>query len=190
MKPKLYIFLLFVLLTSCSSGVTSPTPNSNTPLAYPVAGETPKPTSVGQGYPLPSDNSTVIRVPVGSLPIAPSSASEPQPGKASISGILFDFSNSMVLPLSVFYLTPATGPEKKDPPPLFLGPHPERGDISAFSDKNGYISLVNIPPGNYFMAVPGAMDWRVIQKTKNDQTPLFIELKAGQKLALGVIFIP
>lgn len=190
MKSKLCFILLILLLTSCSSGVTSPTPKSNTPLAYPVAVEPPRSTSVGQGYPLPSDNSTVIRIPVGSLPSAPSTAAEPQPGKASISGILFDFSNSMVLPLSVFYLTPGTGPEKKDPPPIFLGPHPERGDISAFSDKNGLISLVNIPPGNYFMAVPGAMDWRIIQKTKNDQSPLLIELVAGQKLALGVIFIP
>jgi len=190
------LFLLLMLFTvSCSSEQSIPTnapsiPTNPENVSYPAPQTNSTPYSFALNYPAPSENYPNIRIPKGSLPNLPNSAPVPEQGKASISGVLFDFGNSMVLPITAFYITPAKGASKKDPPPLFLGPHPEKGDLNSFSDKLGLISINNIPPGNYYLAVMGAMDWRIAQMSITDEKPLLIELAEGQRLTLGVIYVP
>lgn len=116
-------------------------------------------------------------------------APSPQSGKAAVSGMLFSFTISQVLPETAFYLTPAVGPEHRDVPPLLTGPDPEKGDLSAASDAQGAFRLNDIPPGNYFLVVWAPYNWSVAVTSVTGATPLLIELGPDERLPLGVVYV-
>ncbi|MEM3449435.1 MAG: hypothetical protein QXI12_10705 [Candidatus Methanomethyliaceae archaeon] len=119
----------------------------------------------------------------------PIEAPEPQPGMSSISGIIYSFTISRTLPNTFFYLVRAKGTANNILPPILTGPEENEGDISATTDSEGQISLNNITPGNYFIAVSTPYSWSVVVTSDKDFTPRLIELKANKKYSLGLLFV-
>jgi len=131
----------------------------------------------------------ITPLPMGVLPTAPQEAPEPDSGKASISGILYSYTIQQVIAGTEFFLIPAVGPAKTEVPPIIVGPEASRGEIISQSDYSGIVSLKNIPPGNYYLVVWAPMSWSIAQKSETETTPLFLELKAGSRVPLGIVYI-
>ena len=197
-KPANLLFILLMLLiSSCSStavptvptqgptAVANLTPTSNLDYPAPI---TTQPENAN-AYPMPGGQTRITPFPTGQIPTAPSDAPQPDNGKASISGTIFSFTTSMVVPKTFYYLTPGWGPQKIDPPPALVGPNEKNGDISAYTDETGQIFLNNIPPGNYYLAVSAPYSWSVAEISPTDNKPKLITLAANQKYPLGVIYV-
>ena len=122
-------------------------------------------------------------------------AKEPVSGKASISGVLFEFttdqSSDRVIPNNLFYLTPAVvDGDKVHSPVGYYGPQEDKGDIKSVSNLKGQIFLNNIPPGKYYLVVQKQpYDWYLGFESDKAPTPELITLKAGDKLDLGLIYV-
>ena len=142
-----------------------------------------------QGQTSTTEQPSIILQP-GEVPAAPADAPVPDAGKASVSGTLFSFAGRRIFAGTAFYLTPATGKDKNEPQHVLTGPNKDNGDINSWADEKGQFSINNIPPGNYYLVVAAPMDWIVVEKSKDDAAPLMIELKADQRLALGVVQVP
>ncbi len=175
------------LLIACSIPATSQAETTSTGLppqneVYPVPG------SVMPAYPAPGQPK-VSTYAIGELPVAPSGAPDPEPGKASISGILFSYTIRQTIPETAFYLTPAVGADHRDMPPILIGPRTEKGDVSGRSIDDGQIVMNSIPPGNYYLVVWAPYNWVVAQVSDMDISPLLLELAADQTFQLGVIFL-
>ncbi len=145
-------------------------------------------TNIQTAYPS-TGGSISTPLPEGALPAAPQEALEPDPGKASISGVLYSFTIKQVIPGTGFYLIPAVGPEKKDVPPIIVAPEASRGEIISRSDDNGNIYIKDIPPGNYYLVIWAPLNWSVAQISEDDSTPLLLELNAGSRIPLGIIYV-
>ncbi len=111
---------------------------------------------------------------------------EPERGKASVSGILYSFCAGRGIPGTVFYLTPASG-EGAEPPTLLFGPRPEKGDVRGVSGDAGEVRLDNVPPGSYYLAVWAPYKWVLVVESEGSETPRVIELRAGERKALGIL---
>jgi hypothetical protein len=126
---------------------------------------------------------------VPGLPIAPKEAPLPAEGKASISGVLYSYTIPVVVPGTLFYLTRASGSDKRSISPIITGVHTEAGDISGMSGDEGQISLNDIPPGNYFLVVWAPYNWVPADVSPTNQSARLIELAAGQREPLGIVYL-
>jgi hypothetical protein len=203
-KLLLIIFVIAtIILASCTSNPTTavspslPTQAINNSLsnnlgyAYPSVDEpviVPTVADFSSTYPSPA-GITITPLPVGMLPEPPQDAVEPDPGKASVSGNLFSYTQRVIIPETEFFLTPAVGPEKNDVPPVIVAPDPSRGEIIGRSDSSGNISLNDVPPGKYFLVVWSPLSWSVAQNSDTDINPMLIELTADSQNPLGVIYL-
>lgn len=168
--PKMLRAVYFTVLAAAALIACSPPPN--------VATVSPLPTS-------PSPLPTIQNQP----PVASPEAPMPAAGQASISGVLYSARSGVSIPGTMFYLTPATGPEKRSMPSILIGPEESRGDIRGQSDATGAFTLNNIPPGNYFLIVWSPYNWPEADISAADPTPRLIELKAQQREALGDVYV-
>ena len=135
------------------------------------------PTLVATGAPKPTDSGLVAASPT------PAVAS----GRAGLTGYLYTLTGSGPIPGTVFYLTPARGPTKEDPPRVLVGPSPELGDVRGQSDEQGRFVLTDVPPGNYFLAVWAPYNWVLAHESETDLTPRLIVLEPGKWHDLGRI---
>jgi hypothetical protein len=117
----------------------------------------------------------------------PSEIPAPEDGKASIGGILYTFAGHAPIPNTVFYLTPAKKDETNRPPSVLTAPRKEEGDIQGKSDSKGRITLNNVPPGKYYLAVWAPYDWILAVETPTKQIPRLITLEPGQRKDLGIV---
>ncbi len=120
----------------------------------------------------------------------PAEAPLPVPGKASVSGVLYSCTLSQVIPETSFYFVFVPEGSNLEPPAVLFGPRPELGDIRGVSDEKGRIILNDIPPGRYYLAVWAPYDWILAVESATDLTPRLIVLEPGQRMALGVIYVP
>lgn len=157
--------LLSLLLTACGSVVTPP----GSPLTSsqsPIATQSPE-----------TDLLSLIPDP----PV-------PEPGKASISGLLYSISGKGPIPGTLYYLTPSKEPDT--PPNILVGPRDKGGDVRGTSDDQGRVVLNNIPPGSYYLVVWAPYNWVLAVESDIDMTPRVITLQANQQVNLGVVYLP
>jgi hypothetical protein len=140
---------------------------------------------------MPVDEQTSITQPSPSTLSINASAEVPlsEPGKASISGTLYSYTIERILPETVFYLTPAVGEDKRSMPAILVGPIEEKGDIRGVTDINGQFALNDIPPGNYFLITWAPYNWAPAVISETEQRARLIELEAGQREALGILYL-
>ena len=186
-RPLPLIVCIALLINACSFPAT---PQSGTSSAGPGPQNqvSPEPGSALPPYPAP-EQAKAATYAVGELPGAPMSAPEPEPGKASISGIFFSYTIRQTIPETAFYLTSGIGPDQREMPPILIGPRSEKGDISGRSSPDGQIALNAIAPGCYYLVVWAPYNWAVAQVSETDNSPLLLELSADQARQLGVIFL-
>ena len=114
-------------------------------------------------------------------------APQPQPGKASVSGLLFSFTSRIIIPETHAYFTPSLG-ENNEVPPAFTGPRTDLGDFDFRSDTAGNFELDNIPPGSYFLIVWAPYSWiPVINPEKDQVNPVLFTFEADKQYPLGVL---
>lgn len=201
LKSLLFIIISASLLVACSGQIAAP-PSANGQPVEPTGpqGETEypalsQPSQEELAYPMPQQQEVDEGYPVEGFPsvdansLRPGDAPEPQPGHASISGILYSTSLERTIPGTMFYLTEGLGEDKTEMPPAFVGPIEGSRDFVAYTDSGGQFSIDNIPPGNYFLVVQAPMNWAVAQISRAEFKPLLLELEAGEKLSLGVVYV-
>ena len=114
----------------------------------------------------------------------------PEADKASLSGLLYSYSLGQVIPGTQFYLTKAiTVSDQLIPPTWYTGPKEELGDVNGFSDAYGRFAFDDVPPGTYYLAVWTVYDWLLAFESREAKMPLLIQLKAGDQLDLGRLFV-
>lgn len=192
MKHNFWLLLGIILLGACTSSPTStpqPMPDSSYPApiqvlpmeGYPGLGKEMS------GTPIADVKSPAL--PEGELPSAPSTAPAPKAGKGSISGTIFSFTTRIVVADTMFYLTPAMGPNDTDLPPALFGPQDGSGDIVGRTDDKGQFFLDNVPPGNYYIVVEAPMNWAVGLERGEESMPRMITIEQGGKYPLGIVFV-
>ena len=151
------------------------------------------PARAGEG-PYPADGDYFGPVATGSektllTPMPPADAPDPTPGLAALSGALYSYTIEKIISETMFYLTPAGG-ENRDAMPAFLaGPDPARGDLVSRSDVYGNFAFTDVPPGSYFLIVSAPYNWCPAEMGPEDPAPRLIRLAAGDRLALGVVYV-
>jgi len=137
-----------------------------------------------ESYPGPARLETVTSE---SQVIPPDSAPQPQPGKASVSGLLYSYTSRIIIPDTHTYFTPALG-ENKEVPPAFTGPRTDLGDIEFRSDAGARIELDNVTPGSYYLIVWAPLSWIPVINPKVDEVkPVLFTFEADQQYILGVL---
>lgn len=111
----------------------------------------------------------------------------PEMGSASLSGVLYSYSISCVIPSTVFYLTEGRANEY---PALLFGPSEESGDIRGISDNMGRFVLTNIPPGQYYLAVWAPYNWILAVKSPEDAIPQLFVIEPDQRYNFGIVYVP
>jgi len=119
----------------------------------------------------------------------PTEAPTPHAGKVSLTGVLYSLSGHAPIPETIFYLTPALGEAKQDPPSVFVGPREEQGDIQGMSDTQGGVFLDNVPPGNYYLAVWAPYNWILAVESATNPTPRLIVLQPNQRENLETVYL-
>lgn len=191
MKNIVIILIIMMTLYGCAYSTSSI--KSTSTQSYPA----PNQINPMEGYPnLEKTNigpSETIRnnpiLPKGELPPTPDYVPHPEFNMGSLSGTIFSFTTNMIIPDTMFYLTPAIGPEDKDLPPAMIGPLAEYGDIVGRTDEKGQFFLSNVPPGNYFFIVEAPMNWAVALEEGNESPPRMVVIEPGQKHQLGLLFV-
>jgi hypothetical protein len=153
-----------------------------TPTAPP--GEDPYPVGGAHFGPVATDSGNPVLT-----PMPPADAPEPQAGLASVSGALFSYTIGKIVAETMFYLTPAGGENRDSMPPFLAGPDPARGDITGRSDPYGNFAFDDVPPGSYFLVVAAPYNWCPAETAPDDPTPRLIRLQAGDRAALGVVYV-
>ena len=192
LKPAYWMGFLFILsLAGCSIAknqevLTQEPTNGITAdvLSYPAPSINV--TQIIESYPSPVDLSEELEP--GKLPVVTVNMPEPEASNASLTGVLFSYTQWRVVPKTLFYLTPGFG-EENIVPPVLDEPNSNRGDISGFSDKSGNISLNNIPPGTYYLIVMAPYSWSIAEISDQEQVPRKIVLKQGDMFEAGVAFL-
>lgn len=165
--------MLFFLFPSCN--IKNSTSNSG----YPIDAHQ---TDIVEVY--PKDNTITSSF---ELPDFPNDAPEPSESFGSISGTLYSFTTGITLAKTYFYLTPGDGPDKRNMPPLLVGPREE--DIQGITDEKGQFFIKNIPPGTYFLIVEAPYSFSPAVISASNFTPLLLEVKANEKYPLGVVYV-
>ncbi len=187
----LSIFFIFVI-SSCSvareeksvSILITPTSVTTDQFGY-IA---PNQSDLREGYPA-EENKISLKLIPGQLPESPKSASEPEVNKGSISGVIFSFTTNLILAKTMFYLTPAMGPDDSSVPPALFGPQVKTGDIVGLTDDRGIFNINNIPPGKYFLIVEAPMNWTIGLVSSEDPEPRLLTIESGQEYPLGIVFV-
>lgn len=186
--------ILTLLVVGCDSNLqpSATAVNSATP-GYPAIQPStgyPAPQQLPE-YPAPGNQSTQGFTPMktyapGEFPPAPTS-SEPVAGMGSISGVLFSTSNRSAIPSTMFYLTPGTGENNDEVPPVITGPG--ENDLVYNTDENGEFNIPDVAPGVYYLIMSAQpYDWALGYQ---DTTPTLLKMtiEANSKNDFGVIFI-
>jgi hypothetical protein len=114
----------------------------------------------------------------------------PSQNKAAISGLFYSYTSKQEVPQTLFYLTPAVGPDKLQMPALLTGPEVSAGDIQGQTDQLGQFTLNDIPPGNYYLIIwAPPYSWSEAQMSPNDPSPRLISLSPNQSLPLGTVYV-
>jgi hypothetical protein len=121
-------------------------------------------------------------------PEPPKNVPAPADGQSVVSGVLYSMNASMLVPGTLLYLTPATGPEKRSVPPIISGPDDANGDIRGMSNEKAQFVLVDVPPGNYYLVVSSGMNWSLAQSADTQQ-PQLIQLAADNAVDLGIVYL-
>jgi hypothetical protein len=112
----------------------------------------------------------------------------PQPGKASISALLYSNSWGQVIPGNLIYFTPMIEDNGKEyPPSFFSGPDQAKGDIPFYSDEYGRVSADDVTPGHYILAVWTVYDYIIIEDPGNPGAPRIFDVKPGDQIDLGLM---
>ena len=119
----------------------------------------------------------------GTLAGTPSAvqAPVPDPGKASLTGVLYTYTGHAPIPDTTFYLMLMREGDER----MLVTPREEEGDIRGRSDLDGKFVLNNVPPGKYSLFVWAPYQLIEAVKSASDTTPLTIALEGDQRLALG-----
>lgn len=186
---RLWILCVTVgALVGCSpAGLLQPPVPTTGPVgglsdAYPGAEGT-----APEGYPAMVDSPPGVTPQKVAAVEPPATAPETAPGTASISGVMAPRGGTAVVSGMTFYLTLGQGENQEYPPDYISDPDPARGDVSGQTDAQGRFELANIPPGKYFFFVWGQFGWREIEAGADDQSPIYLELEADERLPLGVV---
>ncbi len=161
-----------------------PAPTAVEPTSSALEPQSPLDSPLAQS-PLPVPMSAAGDTPLEIPPDVP----VPEAGKAAISGVLYSISSQSPVPGTLCYLTPGRGESQQDPPTVLAGPREANGDIRGTSDTKGWISLNNIPPGNYYLVMWAPYDWLVAQESETDPTPRLISVEPDQQLNLELIHV-
>jgi len=165
--------LLGVLLAACGpSRISAP------------SGQEPYPADGKYFGPVATDSQKTVLT-----PMPPADAPPPEEGLASLSGALYSYTIHAVIAETMFYLTPAGGENRDSLPPFIAGPREENGDITGRSDPYGNFAFDDIPPGSYFLIVFAPYNWCPAERSPGDGAALLIRLAAGDRLALGVVYV-
>lgn len=191
MKKILIVLFIMVSLHGCNISVPY--------VEIPSTQANPAPNQIhpSDGYPSPEKadiNSSAGQIknpllPEGELPPTPNFVPDPEIHKGSISGTVYSFTTNMVIPDTMFYLTPAMGPDDNDFPPALIGPLPESGDVVGRTDDKGQFFLSDVLPGNYYFIVEAPMNWAVALEEGNESPPRMIIIEPDQKNQLGILFV-
>jgi hypothetical protein len=148
------------------------------------AGEGPYPVHGEYFGPIATDSAKALLT-----PMPPVDAPAPEPGLASLSGALYSYTTRQLISETMFYLTPAEGPNRDAMPAFLAGPNDARGDIISRSDSYGNFSLTAVPPGSYFLVVAAPYNWCPAELSPEDPAARLIRVQAGDRLALGVVYV-
>lgn len=201
------LLVLSLLLAACGGGEPEPTAilaaapeaintsapeaaaaKPESPLAQPESplGQPPSPLVLPPfeiGRPI-NDFNLITQVAAEQKPLAP------QAGRGSISGVLYSYQTTAVIPGTAFYLTPAIEVEGQlVPPTLYSGPKEANGDVGSSTDNYGRFDLDNVPPGTYYLAVFAPYDWILAFESQEATMPLKIEVKEGDQLDLDILWV-
>ncbi|MEL7645831.1 MAG: hypothetical protein AAGU04_06185 [Anaerolineaceae bacterium] len=186
------LLVLSLLLAACSAQPAAPTeavpsPTAALPEATQSSPETTYPVAelvLSSAYPIKLPEG----VPLSNL-AAPTEALPPQPGFASISGLLYAYDISQILVNTDFWLFPAvTVGEQKVPPPIITNGDPAAGDIYGRTDANGVFYLDKVPAGDYFLLINYPDHTVFGQASPTPDAYLLITVSAGDRIAYGVIY--
>ncbi len=171
-RPLGGIILLGLILAACAQAPTA------------AAGEGPYPANGEYFGPVATGAEKVLLT-----PMPPADAPAPDPGLASLSGALYSYTIHKVISETMFYLTPAGGANRDAMPPFLSGPDTARGDITGRSDVYGNFAFTDVPPGSYFLIVSAPYNWCPAEIAPEDPAARLIRLQAGDRLALGVVYV-
>ena len=171
-------FCFGLILTSFSAAACSPA------AAAAPAGEGPYPVHGEYFGPIATDSAKALLT-----PMPPVDAPAPDAGLASLSGALYSYTTRQIISETMFYLTPAGGPNRDAMPAFLAGPDPARGDITGRSDVYGNFAFTAVPPGSYFLIVSAPYNWCPAEVAPEDPAARLIRLQAGDRLALGVVYV-
>ncbi len=169
--------LVVTMLAACTQAAAPVTaPPNNSPLNSPVgaASDPTQPALTGVAL---------------AEALAPKTAPKPDPGKASISGLMFSVRSMNPVPGTPIYLTKGVGKNNRQISPLLIGPDPAIGDIVLRSDDQGRFELNNIEPGTYFLIMLAPNDIMPLEIGLNERIPKLVEVAADQQLPLGVLYV-
>ncbi len=180
-----------VQATAVSNSAADTAPNSplaqpNSPLApeSPLsapAGATMPPAVGADGRPL-HDVDAIRQIAAANKP------RPPQPGKASLSALLFSRSWGQVIAGNLVYFTPTINDNGKVyPPSFFNGPHEENGDIRYYTDEYGRLNVDDVTPGSYVLAVWTVYDYIIIEDPNKPGYPQIFDIKPGDQIDLGML---
>jgi hypothetical protein len=105
----------------------------------------------------------------------------PDPGRASLTGVLYTYTGHAPIPDTTFYLMLMREGDAR----VLVTPNEEKGDIRGRSDLDGKFVLNNVPPGKYNLVVWAPYQLIEAVKSPSDTTPLTITLEGDQRVALG-----
>ncbi len=149
------------------------------PLAAPA--DAMPPAVDADGRPL-HDKDAISRIAAANKPPTP------QPGKASLSALLYSNSWGQVIPGNLIYFTPTIQENGNEyPPSFFSGPDEAKGDIPFYSDEYGRISADDVTQGRYVLAVWTVYDYIIIEDPSNPGSARIFDVKPGDQIELGLM---
>jgi hypothetical protein len=173
-KRSILLFCSISLILAACQPARTPVPTADDP--YPAAGK--------YFGPVATDAEKTLLT-----PMPPADAPEPEAGMAGLSGALYSYTINKIIPETMFYLTKAEGDNRDTMPAFLAGPDPARGDLVEQSDPYGNFQLNDIPPGSYFLVVSAPYNWCPAETSPDDPAPRLIRLAAGDRLALGIVYV-
>lgn len=184
------VSIILLFLVGCSNPTSTPTETEVVP-------ETPQ-IPVGYPYPYPVVEVTEIYTPDPGYPpplVTPFFANlpesleipEPSPDLGVIVGQLLTPGPGGEPYYATLYLAQTIEASEAGYPPIIS--FSENQDPVAQQDKSGRFLFVNIPPGEYALAIWSPISSTVIQDPETGDYLVF-EVKAGEITDLGVISIP
>lgn len=168
------ILILIFLLSGCQSEPPASTEQAATP-AVEV-----QPTSTAL-----SVQSSPLSSPVSPIPQPTPTIAKPAKGKAAIRGAIISTTTQRPVGDTLIYLTAGLGEKKDLFPPLLAGP--QEKDIQGYTDKQGWFTVNNVPPGNYYLIIWAPLSWTPLNHAQgaNAGQPILLKLQPDQTLDLG-----